>query len=1347
MLLGITAGIDFSAYALSSSGKCGDNITWSFNSSTGKLTISGSGYMYDYNNEWDMDAADAGGISPFRRDGMDVIKSVTIGSGIYNVGKYAFWECDKITSVSLPSTINTIGIGAFERCTNLTSISLPSNLLIINESAFSNSGLTSISLPSSVSSIGENAFSCTKIKSVVIPKNVRDIGKEAFGHIYNLNEISVNESNSDYSSLNGVLFNKAKTLLVQYPIGNTSTSYTVPNGVTTLGEAAFYSANNLKNIILPNTLDIIENNALSSCTSLTELDIPDSVTVIKKEVFYGCSSLKKLIIPSSIISIGGNNTTFVNNLESIYISSLYDWCKIQFESNPLSIAKNLYINGVLATDVLIPDGITKINNRTFSGCACMKNVTIPNSVKYIGVNAFSGCTGLTRITIPNSVLNIATGAFASCKNITSVSLPESVAGLGSNAFSNCSSLTSIVINNKNCEIYDSTYTINSTATIYGYKNSTAEAYANKYSRTFVALDVDEDTTKPTGSITSTNNVAATQTVTFSMSDNVGIAGYYWGTNSNYASNTFTTSSATSVSKTVSSAGTYYLTVKDTSGNVSNTVSVTFYKTTLDANGGSVSPSSVLTRSGNSFTFPVPSRSGYTYQGWNTSSSATSGVATLTPTSNSTYYAVWKANSTSYSYSIGDVTYSFDNSRESFEYPYNYVIPYSSFTIIYGDNTYARQLYRWWAEDSWGGNCYGMALTSSMFVTNNDVNVSTYKSGATKISQLSPKDKDSSSINLTTFIEAMMVSQSDSSIQRGTITNNLEKLYSEVENVSKTGMPVPVGVIGYLGGHEILAYGVNKVSNTDYRIKVYDNNWPNQERYIYLTANSSGKFTSWKYTLWDGCTFSSSNGGTIDYTPYSVYYNVWKNGSNDATSRSAYNTLITNSKDIEIYDFEDNKVASVEDGVLQSSTNDIYVVNRKGLLKNASSQVSSTTIVMPTDLYTIKNTDNTVDEFKATMVNLDRSSTVSTESDSITFAVDDSCNMNNTEIHAKAGEKYSITLDSSDQSDNEQVSVSGVSTGQTIQASQIKGSISLNNCPGAKISINGTDIGSSSGGTSILGGSVFFEEKTLAYSGSAVSPKISVVVNGTTLKEGIDYVPYYSNNTNIGTGHVTVYGIGEYSGTLNSDFNIVKAQIADSEISGLNTVYEYTKKAIAPSIKIKYNSITLKKDQDYTVSLINNVNQGTATIIINGIGNYTGSKTATFTIKCNHKATTDEAVPSTFTATGKTVGSHCSVCGAVIKAQQTTAKLGSPKMNKLKKGKKSFTAMWSKSSGVDGYQVQYSLKKNFKGAKTKWIKKDSTKLKVKKLKSKKTYYVRVRAYKKINGKNVYSNWSTKKVKTK
>ena len=150
-----------------------------------------------------------------------------------------------------------------------------------------------------------------------------------------------------------------------------------------------------------------------------------------------------------------------------------------------------------------------------------------------------------------------------------------------------------------------------------------------------------DNIKPTGSISSTNNVAASQRVTLTMSDNIGVAGYYWGNSSLYSNNSYVSTSSPSFTKTISSPGTYYLTVKDTSGNISTTYSITFFKTTLNSNGGSVSPTNILTKSGNTITLPTPTKSDSTFVGWGTSLSSSSGVKSITPKSNKTYYAIWK----------------------------------------------------------------------------------------------------------------------------------------------------------------------------------------------------------------------------------------------------------------------------------------------------------------------------------------------------------------------------------------------------------------------------------------------------------------------------------------------------------------------------------------------------------------------------------------------------------------------------------------------------------------------------------------------------------------------------------
>ena|GEM_PF-3115813 len=175
-----------------------------------------------------------------------------------------------------------------------------------------------------------------------------------------------------------------------------------------------------------------------------------------------------------------------------------------------------------------------------------------------------------------------------------------------------------------------------------------KAYSNRTGSTSFKVSL-EQILKPEVSISSTNNISSSQTVTLDMTDNAGVVAYYWGTSSSPSSSSYTSISSTvstAIQKTVTEAGTYYLIVKDEEGNYSATASITFFKTTLNAGSGSVSPSAVLTKSGSSFTLPSAKRSDRSFRGWSTSSSASSvsysGGSTYTPTSSRTLYAVWES---------------------------------------------------------------------------------------------------------------------------------------------------------------------------------------------------------------------------------------------------------------------------------------------------------------------------------------------------------------------------------------------------------------------------------------------------------------------------------------------------------------------------------------------------------------------------------------------------------------------------------------------------------------------------------------------------------------------------------
>ncbi len=415
----VTSGTDISepedpAPAEIASGTCGDNLTWVL-TDDGKLTISGSGNMYNWSSYSNV---------PWYNNSTE-IKNVEI-SGAASIGDYAFSLCRSLASVTIPDSVTSIGNYAFSKCDSLLAI-------------------------------------------------------------------IVNDSNANYKDIDGVLLNKNGTILICCP-GGKSGDYSIPIGVTAIGDNAFIYCSSLESVTIPDSVTSIGDYAFYNCASLKSVTIPDSVTSIGDSAFFRCTSLASVTIGNSVTTIGNYAFYDCDALTDVYYGGTADeWKAITIgKNNDDLLFATLHCVTVIAsgtcgndlTWVLTDDGklsisgsgkmkdwysfssvpwnsyrsqiktvemsgATSIGNYAFEDCNSLALVTIPVSVTSVGYRAFLYCDSLVSVTIPDSVTAIGDHAFANCGSLALVTIGEGVEAIEERAFSGCKSLLKINVDANN----------------------------------------------------------------------------------------------------------------------------------------------------------------------------------------------------------------------------------------------------------------------------------------------------------------------------------------------------------------------------------------------------------------------------------------------------------------------------------------------------------------------------------------------------------------------------------------------------------------------------------------------------------------------------------------------------------------------------------------------------------------------------------------------------------------------------------------------------------------------------------------------------------------------------------
>ena len=388
-------------------------------------------------------------IDAAKAQGKLIIPSFFDGKAV--VRAKGFNNCTGLTGVIFPDTVEYIS--GFGNCQNLTRVRWSAGLKEIIGKSFDGTALETLVLPEGVEML-ENAFgNCTRLKSVSLPSTLTKIGNSSgvppFSGCHSLESIEIAAGNEVYASDGNCIMRKADNTLVLGLKASKIPSYTehigshafrdsgaesiaLPEGVTSIGDHAFYDNDRLKEITLPQSLTSIGESVFFRCTALGKIAIPDGVTELPYGLFACCTELKEVALGAKTEKIDTSVFRLCGKLERITISESNAHFKSAADGRfLLNKTGDTLVLG--CQDGAIPDGVKKIGGKAFEGRTGLKEIDF-NEVEEIGEYAFVMCAGLDRLKLTSAVRTIGEGAFQSCIGLSTVRIPDGVQSIGSFAF-------------------------------------------------------------------------------------------------------------------------------------------------------------------------------------------------------------------------------------------------------------------------------------------------------------------------------------------------------------------------------------------------------------------------------------------------------------------------------------------------------------------------------------------------------------------------------------------------------------------------------------------------------------------------------------------------------------------------------------------------------------------------------------------------------------------------------------------------------------------------------------------------------------------------------------------------